>query len=117
MVTESGSVGKLFANACGDELDNQDQDHQAPDKGANHRPAPAVEALHQRGADAAGTDNTEGGCILQVDVKTVDCGGDEACGELGDDTVADLLEGGAAHGIKTFQNVGIEIFNCSDVHL
>lgn len=86
------AVRKLSAYPCGYDLDDEHQHHQPPYEGADHRPAAAVEALHQRSADAARADDTERRCVLEVNVKAVDGGGNEARGELRDNAVADLLE-------------------------
>ena len=72
VVTESCAVGEFLAYTGGDELDDQDQNHEAPDERADHCPAAAVQALYQRGTDSAGTDNTERRGILKIDVETVD---------------------------------------------
>ena len=47
-------------------------------------------------------DKAQYGGIAQVHIKAVDDGGGEIGGELRQDAVADLLEGGAAGGIQRF---------------
>ena len=107
---------QLPADSGGEELDDQRQHHQPPDEGADHRPAAAVQALHQRRADTARADDTQSGSVLQVDIEAVNGGGNEARRQLRDDAVADFLKGVAAHGVQTFQNVGVQIFNGCNVH-
>ena len=111
------AVRQLAAYPCGYKLYYKHQHHQPPYEGADHRPAAAVEALHQRSADAARADDTERRCVLEVDVKAVDGGGNEARGELRDNAVADLLERRAAHGVKAFKDVGVQILDSGYVHL
>ena len=89
------AVRKLSADARGDEFDDQNKHHQAPDERADHTPAAGVETLRQRRADTARADDAERRGVFEVDVKAVDGSGNEARGELRDNAVADLLEGGA----------------------
>ena len=60
---------------------------------------------------------TEGSSVLKVDIEAIYGGGDKAGGELRDNAVAYLLEGGAAHCIQALQYVGIQILYGRDIHL
>ena len=57
---------------------------------------------------------TIGGTVLIARARG---GGDKAGGELLDNAVAYLLEGGASHCIQALQYVGIQILYGRDIHL
>ena len=87
---------------------NMRHDHRE-DEQANHRPAAGSDALDQRRADARPPTMPSVVASPMLISKAMDHSGDDIRRELGDDAVADLLEGGAARRVQRFQNARIQI--------